>query len=446
LSVALSPRGFDRVIALLVGATVVAFAAGSSSVGDVKDVGLHARWIVLAALATAAAASTPSLRRLPTAVLLAAGLFVGLALVSSLWSVAPRLSAGRGLSVALLFATGLLLAAGASASRSRGAAVLLGLLGGAAAVALLGVLVLVTSYGTAVTPATIEAPPRFRGFGENPNTVPLLLTVALPIALAWTLKPTSRRALAAGIACSALFAATIVGAGSRGALLAAAVGAAATLLLTVRGRPGRAIALGAVAAAVVAGAAFQSLPEEASSAPPAVSAPAPTRRYVDVERVYPLDEDVGRPLPGEGEPEVERSFFGTSGRAEAWRGAAGEVRERPLLGFGFGTEAKAFVDRYYGFFGALPENSYLGIALQLGLAGLAALLALVAILAASTRRASAGAAPVWAAACAGVVAAGLAAAVVQSYLYSAGNIAAATFWIAAFMLPALAVRAVREDR
>jgi O-antigen ligase len=443
LSVALSPRALDRVIALLVGATVVAFAAGSSSVGDVKDVGLHARWIVLAALATAAASSAPSLRRLPTAVLLAAGLFVGLALVSSLWSVAPRLSAGRGLSVALLFATGLLLAAGASASRSRGAAILLGLLGGAAAVAFLGVLVLVTSYGTAVTRATIEAPPRFRGFGENPNTVPLLLTVALPIALAWTLKPTSRRARSAGIACSALFAATIVGAGSRGALLAAAVGAAATLLLTVRGGRGRAIALGAVAAAVVAGAALQSLPEEASSAPPAASA---ARRYVDVERVYPLDEDVGRPLPGEGEPDVERSFFGTSGRAEAWRGAAGEVRERPLLGFGFGTEAKAFVDRYYGFFGALPENSYLGIALQLGLAGLAALLALVAILAASTRRASAAAAPVWAAACAGVVAAGLAAAVVQSYLYSAGNIAAATFWIAAFMLPALAVRAVREER
>jgi O-antigen ligase len=440
LSVALSPRALDRVITLLVGATVVAFAAGSSSVGDVKDVFLPGRWIVLGALAAVAALSAPRLRRLPAAVLVAAAAFVGLALVSALWSVAPRLSAGRGLSVALLFATALLLGAGASALRSRGQAILLGLLGGATAVALLGVLVLVASYGTAVTDATIEAPPRFRGFGENPNTVPLLLTVALPIALAWGLRATDRRARFAGIACGALFAATIVGAGSRGALLAAAVGAAATLLLSLRGIRARAFALAAVAAATVAGAALQTLPEEGSSAPPAAAAPAPGR-YVDVERVYPLDEDVGRPLPGEGEPAVERSLFGTSGRAEAWRGAAGEVRERPLLGFGFGTEARAFVDRYYGFFGALPENSYLGIALQLGLAGLAALLTLVAILAAWTRRA--GEASVWAAACAGVVAAGLAAAVVQSYLYSVGNIAAATFWIAAFLLPGLAAL---EDR
>ena len=444
MSVALSPRAFDRVLALLVGATVVAFAAGSSSVDGLKDVGLHARWVVLAALAVVAAAAAPSLRRLPAAALAAAAIFVGLALVSSLWSVAPRLSAGRGLSVALLFATALLLAAGAFAAHARGAAILLGLLGGAAAVALLGILVLVTSYGTAVTRATIEAPPRFRGFGENANTVPLLLALALPISLGWALRATERRRRAAAIACTVLFAATIVGAGSRGALLAAAVGVAATLLLDIRTRRGRAIAIGAVVAATVVAAALQSLPREASSpTPSSPGAPAAAPRYVDVERVYPLAEDVGRPLPGEGEPEVERSFFGSSGRAEAWRGAAGEVRERPLLGFGFGTEAKAFVDRYYGFFGELPENSYLGIALQLGLVGLAALLGLVAVLAAGARRATAADRPVWAAACVGVVAAGLAAAVVQSYLYSVGNIAAATFWIAAFLLPVLAVREER---
>ena len=82
---------------------------------------------------------------------------------------------------------------------------------------------------------------------------------------------------------------------------------------------------------------------------------------------------VGRPLPGGGEPPVERSFFGASGRTEAWRGALQQAAERPLLGFGFGTEDKAFVDRYYGFVGSLPENSYIGISLQLGLVGLAAL-------------------------------------------------------------------------
>ena len=427
---------------VLVGATVVAFAAGSSSVGDVKDVALDARWLVLGALAatTAAAASGARLRRLPRAVLVAAGVFVALALVSSLWSVAPRLSAGRALSVALLFASGLLLAAWAQGSTSRGARVLLGLLGGATAVALLGVLVLVASYDTAVTPASIEAPPRFRGFGENANTVPLLLTVSLPIALVWALRAGDRRARAAAIACAVLFAAVIVGAGSRGALLAAAVGAGVTLLLALRGARARALALGAVAAATVVAGALQSLPQEASSSASA-TAPRPSRstRYVDVESVYPLDNDSGRPLPGGGEPPVERSLLGASGRAEAWRGAADDARERPLIGFGFGTEEKAFTDRYYGFVGDRPENSYLGLALQLGLVGLACLLGLVAILVAHGRRAFAAPGRVWAAACAGVVAAGLAVAVVQSYLYSVGNIATATFWIAAFLLVALGV-------
>jgi hypothetical protein len=414
----------------------VAFAAGSSSVGDVKDVALHGRWLVLAALAAAAAPSAPRLGRLPGAVLLAAGAFVALALVSSLWSVAPRLSAGRGLSVALLFATGLLLAAGAGGSVSRVGRVLLGLLGGAAVVSVLGIVVLVTSYDIAVTPASGEAPPRFRGFGENANTVPLLLGVALPIALVWTLRAVDRRVRAAAIACVVLFAATIVGAGSRGALVGAAVGAGVTLLLAVRSARGRAIALSAVAAATVLGAALQALPQESSSVLPPAPATPRASQYIDVERVYPLDNDVGRPLPGGGEPRVKRSFLGASGRAEAWRGAADQLRDRPLLGFGFGTEAEAFVDRYYGFFGDLPENSYLGIALQLGLLGLAALISLVAILVVGARRAlTAG----WAAACAGVVAAGLTVAVVQSYLYSVGNIASATFWVAAFLLPVVAL-------
>ena len=40
-------------------------------------------------------------------------------------------------------------------------------------------------------------------------------------------------------------------------------------------------------------------------------------------------------------------------------------------------------------------------------------------------------------ACAGVVCAGLAAALVQSYLTSVGNIATVSFWIGAFLLAAL---------
>jgi hypothetical protein len=424
----------DRVVPMLAGVTVVAFAAGSSSVGEVKEIGLAGRWIVLAVLAVAAAMWARG-RPFRAVAALAAGGFAGLALVSSLWSVAPRLSAERGASLTLLLATTLLIAAGARGSAARVEHVLLGLLGGAAGVALLGVLVLAVSYGTAVVHASLETPPRYRGFGENANTVALLLALAVPLALHWVLRArtSGARVLAGGTL--ALFAATIVGAGSRGALLSGAIGAGVTIALAVRGSRRLAIALGAVLVAAVVGAALQSLPQESSSAapPPAAASPA-APRYVDVERVYPLGDDVGRPLPGGGEPEVERSLFGASGRTEAWRGAIALAAERPLLGFGFGTEARVFVDRYYAFVGARPENSYIGASLQLGFIGLAALLALLAVLVAGSRGAPRG----WAAACAGVVAAGLAVAVVQSYLYSAGNIASATFWIAAFLLPALA--------
>ena len=429
---------------VLAAGTVVAFAAGSSSVGGIKSAGLDARWVVLAALLAASLPWWPDLRRLPPAVLLAAGGFVALALVSSLWSVAPRLSAGRALSVGLLLATAALIAAGVLRSTARGRHVLLGLLGGAVTVAVLGVVMLGVAYDTAVVPASLEAPARFQGFGENPNTVPLLLALAVPLALAWALQATDALPRAAAVGALALFGATIAGSGSRGALLAATAGAAVTIALAVRGIRRLALAGAVLVLAVALTAVLQSLPEETSAAPaPASAATEATQppRYEDAERAYPLDNDIGRPLPGGGEPPVERSLLGTSGRAEAWRGAIATAAERPLLGFGFGTESEAFVDRYYAFFGALPENSYIGIALQLGLVGLAALVVLVAALVLAGRR---GTRAAWVPACAGVVAAGLVAAVAQSYLYSVGNIATATFWIAAFLLPAFAAAENRE--
>ena len=441
LSAAPSPRPLDRVVPWLAGATVVAFAAGSSSVGAVKDAGLDARWLVLAALAAAAVRWAQELRRLPTAVLVAAAGFVALALVSSLWSVAPRLSAGRGISLALLFSAAALIAAGVSSSPANGERVLAGLLGGAVLVALFGVVVLAASYSTAVAAASIEAPPRFRGFGENPNTVPLLLALAFPLALQWAMTAPGRLLRLAAAAAVVLFWATLVASGSRGALLAAATGVALTLALSLRGR--RLLAAGgAVALAVVVAAVLQSLPDEASSGspatPPAAATAQPAAGYVDFERSYPLGGEIGRSLSGGREAPVKRSFLGSSGRVAAWQGAAGRIAERPLLGFGFGTESKAFVDRYHGFAGGVPENSYIGAALQLGVVGLAALLALLAVLA-LTGRSALGKCRQTTAACAGVVAAGLAIGVVQSYFYSVGNIGTATLWVAAFLLPALAV-------
>ena len=160
---------------------------------------------------------------------------------------------------------------------------------------------------------------------------------------------------------------------------------------------------------------------------------------MNVEDYYPLDADIGRPLPGGGEPSKPRSFFGASGRSVAWTGAIEQAVGRPLVGYGFGAERDVFVDRYYTFVGGLVENSYIGLALQLGVVGLVLLLVLVATLVVTGWPALAGPERCLAAACLGVLAAGLAIAATQSYVYSVGNIATAALWITAFLLPAVAV-------
>jgi O-antigen ligase len=139
--------------------------------------------------------------------------------------------------------------------------------------------------------------------------------------------------------------------------------------------------------------------------------------------------------------EQPRELLGSSGRQFVWRAALSTAAQRPGAGYGFGTEDRAFVDRYANFAGGVPENSYIGIFLQLGVAGLVSFALLLATIVASGFGAlpRSGAA----AACAGVVTAGLVAAVVQSYIYSVGNVATVTFWVAAFLLAAIGAAARR---
>jgi O-antigen ligase len=137
-----------------------------------------------------------------------------------------------------------------------------------------------------------------------------------------------------------------------------------------------------------------------------------------------------------------RTIFGTSGRAEAWQGALEQAAKRPLVGFGFGTESRVFVERYVGFESNLPENSYIGLFLQLGIVGLAVFLALPALLVVRAVRAPARLDPArlrLAAACAGGLGAGLVLALFQSYIYSAGNNASAAVWICGFLLAAATI-------
>jgi hypothetical protein len=432
----------DRLVPALVGATVLATAAGSSSVPSITRAGSHARWVLLVLLLLAAAAwALPAWRRLPWQALAAAAAFAGLALLSAAWSVEPRTTAEKAVSLGLLFATCLALATAAAGQPRRAVSVLAGLLGGAAAVALAGLLVLAARHHYAVQPASYEAPARFKGFGQDPNTVGLLFALATPLATWATLRARSTVARVAAGAALLLLVGEIVATGSRGAIVAGALGAAVVVLVSA---PRRLLALAVVVAAAVAAAGISTIPDPsqtaapAAASAPAAAAPKPRPGYLDAEAAYPLNADVGQPLPGGGQPPVRRGLFATSGRVDAWRGAAHEAARRPLAGHGFGTEQAVFVDRFYRFVGSLPEDSYLGLALQLGVAGLLALLALVVVLARPGLRALSGPCRHLAGAGLGVLVAGLAIAVVQSYVYSVGNIAAGTLWIAAFLLPAVA--------
>ena len=313
------------------------------------------------------------------------------------------------------------------------------LVAAAAVIALLGLLMLWVSHAEAVQSASLQYPARYRGIGQNPNTVPLLLALALPLAFwLWTVTR-SRGGKAVAAAAVLLFDGSMVASGSRGALIAALAGAV-VWIVTVR-RPWRTrVALLAAAAGVfVADVAITQIPKPLS-APPASHTTGPHRVIRDAEVLLPLEDELGR--PGKNAPPIRRTLFGTSGRARAWDAAVHQIARRPVAGYGYGNEAAVFVDRYYGFDSSVPENSYLGVALQIGLVGLAALLAVVAacgVVAVQALRRLAEPARAGVRACSSVVVAGLVLGLTQSYLITTGNIASSTFWIAAFLLPALAV-------
>lgn len=407
---------------------VFAFASGSSSIAPVARVGHDVRWVLLGLLLVAAVARVVATRRavLAAAPTAAAAALVVLALVSSAWSVSARLSAERAISLGVLFATAIVLAAGEREPRR----LLAGLVAGATVVAVAGLIVLAVDHSAAVQPASLESPARYRGFGQDANTTALLHGIAVAPALALA------RTRPAWLAAVALFAGSIVASGSRGGLFAGGVGALVVVATMARSPRRLVVGAGIVVVAVAVGLVIQNVPKAyataAASAVPAASGPPPSRGYLNAEADYPLEADVGAPLPGGGQPAVTRGVFGGSGRIEAWVGTIHQILQRPILGFGFGTEEKVFVDRYYYFVGGSPEDSYLGISLQLGLVGFALLFVLIAAVARGYRRRPQSDVV---AACAGVIAAGFTLALVQSYVYSVGNIGSATLWICAFLLP-----------
>jgi hypothetical protein len=444
---------FERALQLATIAVVLLTVVAAGSILDWMSPARKLRWIALVVLAALAVAYVARGRgRLPVAGLLAAAVFLALALVSVGWSATERLTLGRGLGFGLVLVAASAMALGAAGRRPPAVEHLLhGVLAAAVVVALGGLLVLAFRYDRAVQPATTVSAARYQGLGGGPNMVPMVLAVAAPIAAQLATAATRTRQLL-GAGALALLLGSIAFSGSRGALVAAFSGLFTFALLAPRGMQRRAVALGGVGALLLVTAALGQIPSPSETNPPNPTGqdPAPaevTARagFVDANLGGPrLQDEIGHPGVGVADTRRRvRGLLGSSGRTEAWVGVFEQALKRPLLGYAFGTEDRVFVDRYVFFNSGVPENSYLGLFLQLGLVGLAGFVVLATMLLAPALRSMPRLDPharSVAAAAVGAFVAGLVLALFQSYVYAPGNNATVALWVCGFL--ALAAAAV----
>ena len=436
---------------VLVAGLVVSVAIASSNIPVLNiPTGRALRWTILAELAVVALVYAVWSGRRPRVErsVLALGLaFLGLATLSAVWSIDAGLTFGRAVTLVALFVTALAIAHGAAGRERHVGQVLLAVLVAVVAVAVAGVIELFTWPDLARVPATTTSPARFNGLGGNPNTMAMLLALGLPLATWAVFEARTRAARIVAVAVVLLLYASVVASGSRGALLAGGAGALVAALSAVAGgtRVRVAAACAAVATLVLVGLVLMQLPSPAATNPVISNrivppAPVPFSR-LEAQTILPLENEIGYPSPDD--DEKARTLLDSSGRWAAWRGAVEQSAQRPLLGFGFGTEERAFVDRYYPHFADRVENAYIGTLVQLGLVGLVSLLALLVALAAGAWRAlrhSRGSTRRVAGAAGGVLVAGIVLAVGQSYLTSVGSPATAPFWLCAFLAATLAPR------
>jgi O-antigen ligase len=418
------------VVAALVALDLSAIVAATSADYGVLSFDRAARWFLFGALVVAVVVLLVRTRVWPRRIELPVSLAVGivaLALLSTAWSVAGSLTFPHAASLGAL-----LVVAGGTAYALRGdrgglALLLAAVVAGAFLVAVAGIAMLIVARHIALEPAEVSYPTRYRGLGGNPDTAALLLSIALPLALAFALRGRHRRLAWLAVA---LFVGSIAPSGSRGALLAAVGGSLVTLGLLFESWRPRLVGAAVVVAVAIVAVGVSKIPQTL----PAQPAPHGKATFSpNADKIQPLNTEPGF---GTGSGAV-RSLTSSSGRIVAWTGALRQARDRIVTGFGFGTENRVFVDRYPVFYATRVENAYLGTFLELGLVGLALLLALVgAILARAIGAVRAGGDRLLLAGAGGSFVAGLLLAGVQSYVWSVGGTGSLALWLVAGLLVA----------
>jgi hypothetical protein len=358
----------------------------------------------------------------------ALGAFCGLALASVGWSVNPGGTLVRAVALVAVVVAAAALTGCSPTSPTLPARLLDGILAAAAIVALAGFVYWLIAPSRAATAATVEYPWRFQGIEQNPNTAPLLLAIAMPLALSRALRTRRPVERAAFLIALVGLAASIVASGSRGGMIGAFVGLLAVAALAPMRRRTKVEVAALIVAGLVAGAWATTIPKALPSAAAGAPAAAAATRSRDAELVLPLSQEIGNPWWTHRSGDSKRSLFNGSVRLRAWEGTIKRSLARPLVGYGFGAEQWAFVNRYYAFVSENPENGYLGLFLQLGIFGPIAFLSAVAVCVVFGIRASLRG-DRYAVAAVGAVVAALAVALSQSFFHGAGSIAFVALWI-----------------
>ena len=431
----------DYAVAGTLAATIFATAAGSSSEFGAVSAGKDARWALLVVLCVVALARALAFRaewrlRPWVAGLLAA--FCAVTLVSATWSVIPRVTAERGVTISIAAFVAATIAGSAALSPVTARRVLDGVLAAVAAVALAGFVFWLVDPAS-VQAASGEYPARFQGWEQNPDTGAMLLAIGMPIALARAMAVGRLRWAIALVLLLAAFVAEIAASGSRGGLAAGFLALLVVVaLVPSSGRRRAGFAAPVVASlAVAAWAMTIPSPLPVQGAVPYRTPVVSPSHPIDAETVNPLWGEIGGPWWTHTNGGIHRTLFTTSTRVRAWRGGIEQGLGRPLLGYG--AEQPTFVNRYYGFNSENPENGYIGLFIQFGLIGLGLFLAVVVLcLWPAFRNVGRDG---WVPAAAGAACAGVFLGMSQSYFHAVGNIAFLAFWVTLVLASVAGLRA-----